>query len=81
VRAAALFFPSSPKKATLKEGELFESCPRRGGAGARKRAPLVFKRNYNRKNKKSSVWQGACANGCHKFISRIWWIVLHETND
>ena len=40
---------------------------RRGGAGARK--------------KNCSVWQGACANGCHKFISRIWWRLLHETDD
>ena len=40
---------------------------RRGGAGARR--------------KNCFVWQFACANGCHKFISWIWWRLLHETDD
>lgn len=42
---------------------------RRGGAG------------QQQQQKNCSVWQGACANGCHKFISRIWWRLLHETDD
>ena len=59
---------------------LCDPPPRSGGALGRN-FYFYFYRRAGARKKNCSVWQGACANGCHKFISRIWWRLLHETDD
>ena len=48
-------------------------------ANCLKKRPTRCELGERKKNR--FVWQVACANGCGKFISRIWWRLLHETDD